>query len=28
MGALVAADAGEPFYSAEEIGVSDIRHIL
>lgn len=27
-GALVGADAGEPFYSAEEIGISDIRHIL
>jgi bacillithiol biosynthesis deacetylase BshB1 len=27
-GALVGVEAGEPFFSAEEIGVADIRHIL
>ncbi len=27
-GALIGAEAGEPFFSAEEIGVADIRHIL
>jgi bacillithiol biosynthesis deacetylase BshB1 len=27
-GALIGREAGEPFFSAEEIGVSDIRHIL
>jgi N-acetylglucosamine malate deacetylase 1 len=27
-GALVGTEAGEPFFSAEEIGISDIRHIL
>jgi bacillithiol biosynthesis deacetylase BshB1 len=27
-GALIGTEAGEPFFSAEEIGVSDIRHVL
>lgn len=27
-GSLIGRDAGEPFFSAEEIGVSDIRHVL
>lgn len=27
-GSFVGAKAGEPFFSAEEIGVSDIRHLL
>jgi N-acetylglucosamine malate deacetylase 1 len=27
-GALIGRSAGEPFYSAEEIGVGDIRHVL
>jgi LmbE family N-acetylglucosaminyl deacetylase len=27
-GALIGVAAGEPFFSAEEIGVADVRHIL
>lgn len=27
-GGMIGRPAGEPFYSAEEIGVSDIRHVL
>jgi N-acetylglucosamine malate deacetylase 1 len=27
-GALIGRGAGEPFFSAEEIGVADIRHVL
>jgi hypothetical protein len=27
-GALVSAEAAEPFFSREEIGVADIRHVV